>query len=273
MKTKYLRHLSLLLPALVLLALGSAAQEWKRIQAPPAEVPSYTIKRVNQGIQIDGVVDEADWERTTSIYFTFPWSNGPQDGRQGTIARMLWDPGHLYISYVCDDPYLDAKVTERGGPVYNEDAVEIFVAPGEDVSTYFGYEMNINGALLDYIASGGGKKSTGNNRPVWQSEGVRIATSHKGTLNDHRDTDQSWSLEVAIPFDNFRHLDAQIPPQPGDVWRLNLNRTAGYQGRYSLWSDTGTPAPQFHMATRFGKVFFSSELVKKRCNCGKNRTP
>lgn len=251
----------------LMLATGAGSDEWKRVQEPPAELPEYTIKRVNQGIEIDGVVDEADWERTAPIYFAFPWSDLRKDGRQGTVARMLWDSENLYISYVCDDPYLDAQVTEHDGPVYKEDAVEVFAAPGEDIRSYFGYEMNINAALLDYMAFGGGEEWTEKIRPAWQSEGVRIATTHDGTLNDHADTDQGWSLEVAIPFANFRHLGGRVPPQPGEMWRLNLNRTAGHQGKYSLWSDTHVAKPAFHHAVYFGKVYFSSELVQKRCKC------
>jgi hypothetical protein len=243
------------------------AEDWERVQSPPDEIPTYTIKRVNQGIEIDGVVDEADWERTATIYFNFPWRGEQRDGRQGTIARMLWDGKVLYISYVCDDPYLDSEVTEHDGPVYKEDAVEVFAAPGEDFSSYFGYEMNINGALLDYIAFGGGEEWTPHIYPPWQSEGVRIATTYDGTLNDHGDADRGWSLEVAIPLSNFRHLGGRVPPQPGDKWRLNLNRTAGFRGKFSLWSDTHQPKPSFHHAVYFGEVFFSSELVKKKCNC------
>ena len=103
--------------------------------------------------------------------------------------------------------------------------------------------MNINGTLLDYIAFRGGKERTKAIHSSWQSEGVVIATTYDGTLNDHSDTDQSWILEISIPHDNFRHLDGQIPPQDGDQWRAGLNRTKGYQGQFGLWSDTGTPRP------------------------------
>lgn len=77
---------------------------------------------------------------------------------------------------------------------------------------------------------------------------------------------------MAIPFKNFRRLSERIPPRAGDMWRLNLNRTAGHQGKFSLWSDTHAPQPAFHHAVYFGKVFFSSELVKKRCKC-EEKTP
>ena len=140
--------------------------------------------------------------------------------------------------------------------------MEIFATPNMAVpGNYYGYEMNINGTLLDYIAFRGGKERTKAIHSSWQSEGVVIATTYDGTLNDHSDTDQSWILEIAIPHDNFRHLGGQIPPQDGDQWRAGLNRTKGYQGQFGLWSDTGTPQADFHRANRFGTLVFSAAIV------------
>lgn len=121
--------------------------------------------------------------------------------------------------------------------------------------------MNIRGTLLDYIAFGGGKAWTANLHPRWQSEGVKIATTYEGTLNDHTDVDRGWILEIAIPLENFRHLDGRIPPHGGDRWRGALNRTAGFKGQFGLWSDTHTPKPSFHHAAYFGNLDFSSHQV------------
>jgi len=251
-----------LLLALLVAAVAAGAQpdplESARVQPPPGELPTYTIQRTDRGIVIDGKADETDWQRAPYIDFVFPWNNTDEEGKQGTVARMLWDDANLYISYVCEDPYLDSEVTEHDGPVYEEDAVEIFATPNpDDVGTYYGYEMNINAAFLDYIAFGGGEERTPNIQFPWESEGVIIKTTYQGTLNDHSDTDAGWTLEVAIPFDNFRHLGGRIPPQDGDMWRLNLNRTAGDRGQFNLWSDTGTLTADFHRADHFGKAIFS----------------
>jgi hypothetical protein len=233
-----------------------------RVTPPPAQVPTYEILRTAAGINIDGKADEQDWKNATVIDFVFPWNDTDQEPAQTTAARMLWDDKNLYISYICADPYLDSEVTQHDGPVYQEDAVEIFATPNpDDISAYFGYEMNINGALLDYMAFGGGTAWTENIHPPWQSEGVQIATSYDGTLNDHSDTDRGWVLEISIPFDNFRHLSGNIPPGPGDVWRLNLNRTKGDKGQFSMWSDSHAENPSFHHSTYFGAAHFSEKSV------------
>ena len=174
------------------LAGPASAQETTRFRAMPAELPTYQVLRTNEGIQVDGRLAEADWQRAAPIAFVMPWSDLEKEAPQSTTARLLWDDDNLYIIYECVDPYLDAEVTAHDGPVYQEDAVEIFATPNAAVpGNYYGYEMNINGTLLDYIAFRGGKERTKAIHPSWQSEGVVIATTYEGTLNDHSDTDQS----------------------------------------------------------------------------------
>lgn len=250
----------LLLPAALVL-LGCAFNvPSQRVQPPPAAVPEYVIARASGAISVDGRDDDGAWKAAPPIDFVFPWTDVSGGGAQSTVARMLYDDEALYILYECLDPYLDSQVTEHDGPVYKEDAVEIFVTPNAaDITAYFGYEMNIRGAFLDYMAFGGGEEWTENIHFEWHSEGVDIATTYDGTLNDHTDTDRGWVLEVAIPFENFGHLGGRIPPQPGDEWRLNLNRTAGYEGQFSLWSDTHTDKGSFHHSVYFGRAFFGKK--------------
>ncbi len=244
------------------LAGAASAQATTRFQAPPDELPTYQVLRTNEGIQVDGRLDEADWRHAAPIAFVMPWSDLAQAEPQSTTARLLWDDANLYIIYECVDPHLHSEVTQHDGAVYQEDAVEIFAAPNAATpGNYYGYEMNIHGTLLDYIAFGGGTDRTKAIHPSWQSEGVVIATTYDGTLNDHADTDRSWILEIAIPHDNFRHLGGQIPPQDGDQWRAGLNRTKGYRGQFGLWSDTATPVADFHRANRFGILTFSDAVV------------
>jgi len=243
--------------ALVLAGAGGAVSQ--RVQDPPAEVPSCAILQASGPIAIDGRADEPDWRAAPAIDFVFPWDDVTRAAPQSTVARMLWDADDLYILYECVDPYLDAEVTEHDGPVWEEDAVEIFVTPNpENLNAYYGYEMNARGVFLDYLAHDGGAKRTEKTCFEWQSEGVRIATALDGTLNDHSDLDRGWVLEVAIPMANFRHLGGQIPPRDGDLWRLNLNRTKGYQGQYGMWSDSRAERPSFHHSAYFGKAYFSS---------------
>ena len=221
----------------------------QRVMDVPTERPAMIVERAPGPLTIDGQMDAA-WKKADPVEFVFPWNDVAAEGAQSTKARVLWDDANLYLLYECVDPYLDSEVLDHDGPVYNEDAVEIFATPNPDnVTAYFGYEMNIHGTFLAYMAF------------EWEAEGIQIATTHDGTLNDHSDTDRGWILEMAIPFENFRHLGGTLPPKEGDVWRWNLNRTKGYDGQFSIWSDTGTDQANFHISDRFGYATFTTNVA------------
>lgn len=233
-----------------------------RILPLPSGLPSYTIERVASGITVDGRSDESDWKAAAVIELIVPWLHDEAEPVQTTEVSMLWSPEELFIVYRCADPFIGAEIVEHDGATYLEDTVEIFATPNPDhVYSYYGYEMNALGTLLDYVTFWrDGQRLTGGRG--WQSEGVRIVTTIDGTPNDHSDRDTGWILEIAIPFDNFRHLGGRIPPRAGDRWRLNLNRCAGKTaGQYAMWSDSGTPKPQFHVPERFGVARFSDRAV------------
>jgi hypothetical protein len=214
----------------------------------------YTIRRANAPIKIDGQLDEPDWQSSMPVGdFQFPWW---QAGRkEQTVARLLWDDQNLYVSYRCEDAHISAENTERDSPVYRDDCVELFTAPNPDQPlNYFNIEMNARGAFLDQHRTNGPGQP---DMPDWNGEGIRIATTIDGTLNDDTDTDRSWTLEAAIPFANFRQVARNTPPRAGDVWHLNLNRLGGKTNpQHSQWSPAKTERPNFHSPQFFGRVVF-----------------
>ena len=67
-----------------------------------------------------------------------------------------------------------------------------------------------------------------------------------------------WDQHKAVPYDELlQDTTAWLLPQPGDRWRLNLNRTGGLTNRQSSsWSPIPTPKPAFHTPSAFGEVRF-----------------
>ena len=219
------------------------------------DVVRYSICRSGSPITIDGQLDEADWRTATSVGdFQFPWWKAGR--REQTTSKLLWDATHLYVSYRCEDAHIRAEHTQRDSPVYQDDCVEVFAAPNpRQPENYFNIEMNVRAAFLDqHHPDGPGKPQP----TEWDSTGLRIAATIDGTLNDDSDVDRSWTLEAAIPFANFRHVAAHVPPQPGDVWHLNLNRLGGKTNpQFSQWSPGTANHPQFHAPQDFGRVVYS----------------
>jgi Carbohydrate-binding family 9 len=74
--------------------------------------------------------------------------------------------------------------------------------------------------------------------------------------------DDSWTLEVAIPFKAYRQSLPNVFPKPGDVWRLNLNRCGGKTNeQFSQWAPGTEKMPQFHTPRDFGFVHFSADRM------------
>ncbi len=113
--------------------------------------------------------------------------------------------------------------------------------------------MNVIGTMLNFIRA---DWWTGGLR--WEPEGVQLRTSYYGLPGkDEAPNDNHWVLEVAIPFKNFAHDAAHVPPQDGDEWRINLNRSGGKtNAQYSTWSPVNTPKPNFHVPESFGYIRF-----------------
>jgi len=224
-------------------------------------LPRYIAHRADSKITIDGKLDELAWRNATSFGdFQFPWWKAGK--KEQTLARMLWDDEFLYVSYDCRDAHISAVNTKHDSPVYKDDCVELFTAPNPDRRfDYFNIEMNVNRAILDrHHPDGPGKKV-----PNWNSQGVMIATSVDGTLNDDTDKDRGWVLEVAIPFANFAEVTGRPHPNDGDVWHLNLNRLGGQTNpQHSQWSPGTTATPAFHAPDTFGRVIFSKSTSSQQ---------
>jgi hypothetical protein len=216
--------------------------------------PQYEIRRAAGRITIDGKLDELAWKAAKSVGpLQFPWWKSGK--KEQTVAKLLWDDTHLYVSFQCEDAHIRATHTKRDSPVWKDDCVEVFLAPNpKQPDNYFNIEMNVNGAFLDqHHPDGPGKKVP----REWNAAGVKIAVTIDGTKNDDSDVDRGWILEAAIPLKNFAKVAANVPPKPGDVWHLNLNRLGGKTNpQYSQWSPGRTKTPQFHAPRDFGRVVF-----------------
>ena len=230
-----------------------AAQTPAPAPASSAPIPRYEVKRARSPITIDGTLDEAAWTGASpAVKLQFLWDSQTGD-KQETRARVVWDAQAFYVGFDADDADINARFEKHDDPTYQDDAVEIFINPDpKQEVVYYGFEMNVRGVLYDYLNY--------NSRTLfkrWDSTGVKIATSVRGTMNDRTDTDKGWSLEAAIPWANFEELSRR-PPVAGAVWKANFNRWDGVQPkrRMSIWSDPQNAEAWPHVPSRFGELVF-----------------
>src|SRR5699024_11875779 len=56
-----------------------------------------------------------------------------------TRTAVLWDDDYLYVGFWVEEPYVQAKITERDEPIFSENNVEVFIDGGD---TYYEFEIN-----------------------------------------------------------------------------------------------------------------------------------
>ena len=147
---------------------------------------------------------------------------------------MLWDADYLYIGAELREPHVWGTLTEHDSVIFHDNDFEVFIDPNGDNHEYYEFEINALGTSWDLFLPKP-YKDDGKAMNGWEIAGLKSAVFLDGTLNDPRDTDRGWSVEIALP---WRSLGEQArrpaPPRDGDQWRVNFSRVQwpfDYDGR------------------------------------------
>ena len=181
--------------------------------------------------------------------------------QQKTWVKAGWDDLHWRVLFYCEDTHIWATHTKRDAPLYEEEAVEVFVdasgVPG-DPDSYFEMELNPLNTVMDLVLR---KNRSGLKKDFsWQCEGLETAvqiwnapaTSSLANQASSSSLPPGWSAELSIPFASL----GALPPAP--EWRVNfyrIDRPLGAPRELSAWSPTGVGT--FHQSNRFGFMQFS----------------
>ncbi|MBI3947128.1 MAG: carbohydrate binding family 9 domain-containing protein [Armatimonadetes bacterium] len=212
---------------LVCLAPGAAARA-EVPAAPPALMlggPVVTPPR------IDGRLDDDCWRAAAqSTGFSLLAGVGP--ATEQTTIYVTYNSQHLYIAFECLESRMDrleARTTERDGPVLKDDSVQVFLDPNQDRFTYYQFAVNARGTRLDLKGDAAGAQA-GWDTP-WNAAAAR--------------GEDRWWAEMAIPFSS---LDIHLGKTTG-TWGINFAREERPKRESSVWSFTGGSPAQ---PARFG---------------------
>jgi hypothetical protein len=222
-------------------------------------IPTYVCRKATGDIQVDGKLNEGDWKGAEEIQLLDNSGKGAAM-RPKTSAKMLWDEKNLYVAFVSEDSDIRATMKQRDQYLWTEEVVEIFVGRTD---MYIEIEVNPLNTLFDGLIDLRGQ--TG--RPKFDVDAIarvnfdiKHETVVEGTVENPKDKDVCWVVELAIPHTALKDIHP-VPPKDGHVWRLNLYRIdrsleAGkVTSAAGAWSPTGG---WFHDPARFGKLIFRS---------------
>jgi hypothetical protein len=215
-------------------------------------VPVYRCHRADGPITIDGILDDAAWERAEAVaLLTADAGVAP---RQSTTARLLWDVVNLYVAFECEDDDIWGTTTERDQDIYMQEVVEVFVDAASSGTAYVEIEVSPLNAVLDLFMLWRDDRRRG--LWGWDSVGLQTAVTVDGDPWRRGTADRRWTVEMAIPMVDFE-MAPHLPPETGDTWRMNLYRIdRGVRGtEYSAWSPPRRL--NYHTPSRFGVLLFT----------------
>ncbi|MEP6591794.1 MAG: carbohydrate-binding family 9-like protein [Gemmatimonadota bacterium] len=191
----------------------------------PAGVRSYQAPRASRAPTIDGRLDDSVWAGSSwsEAFVDIEGATRPQPPL-ATRFKLAWDASHLYVAVQLEEPDLWATLTQRDAVIYHDNDIELFIDPDGDGLRYFELELNALNTPWDlFLAKPYRDGGHGDNS--WDIAGLRSAVWLDGTLNDSRDRDRGWSVEIAIPWQAFSDSGrTRLPPRRGDRWRINFSR-------------------------------------------------
>ncbi|MBX3260029.1 MAG: carbohydrate-binding family 9-like protein [Labilithrix sp.] len=240
------------------------------------DLPQLEVGKLAAGekIVIDGKGDDKAWGGAAStgpfvdVGTGKPNTSFPVNG----AAKLLWDDEHMYVLIEVKDPDVVGHFTSKeaqpkewtatGQPMtWTRHTSEIMVDPDGDGDNVNYYEIQINPQNKVFKS-----QFDGYNRPKVEPQGpfghedwdpkMRTAVVVKGTIDDSSDNDEGYVVEAAIPWKAFEKGAKQLPPKPGDTWRMNFYAMANNGG--TAWSPI-LGQGNFHKASRFGKVTWATK--------------
>ncbi len=226
-----------------------------------ADFVDYVAKKIASDFEIDGKVDKEVWKSAKWSAPFVDMVSGEQADYQ-TRSAILWSAERLYIAMRAEEPNIQAEITERDSLIFLENDLELFIDGGD---AYYELEVNARNTIYevffiwrealknrerfpletfdlnapDVYTFAGDYDRTGPSfwigthpRGVrwafkgFDMPGLETAVTLQGSLNDPSSKDESWSLEIAIPWQSLKFLanGRQLPPVSGDSWRLFLGR-------------------------------------------------
>lgn len=167
--------------------------------------------------------------------------------RLGTRVSLWRDEAALFALFACEDDGIVATYSDRDDPVWKEDAVEIFLAPG-DPSEYFEIESSPRGTIFDArVVSPDGARETMRVDSAWDCEGLLAAIR----IEPARQTE----VLIRVPFKGL----GRTSPRPGERWLANfyrIDRSEEFGDQYTAWRPTMKSPADFHVPAAFGEIVF-----------------
>jgi len=136
---------------------------------------------------LDGIVDDAGWKKAAKVSLTL--SNGTGKPLGATDVMFGIHGSILYVAFICSEDRANdivAKVLDHGGPVWEDDCVEVFIDSKRSGSSFHQVVANSLGTTYQIGPEGA----------EWTAD---IKAAGKVDIANRK-----WICEIAIPLDDMK---------------------------------------------------------------------
>ena len=209
----------------IILSKTTSAQTFSDAFKPFSGTPKhYICYRAKGSVAIDGKLEDAAWKQVN-------WSDDFEDiegkakpaPRLRTRVKMMWDDQYLYIAAELQEPHIWATLRDHDAIIFHDNDFEVFIDPNGDTHQYYELEINALNTLMDLFMDKP-YRNGGLAMLNWDTRGVRTGVHVNGTLNNAKDTDKEWTVEMAIPFSALSFFGGSQKPADNSLWRINFSR-------------------------------------------------
>ncbi len=230
-----------------ILSLLSISSMISAITTTDENIPEYKIPVFKEmKITLDGQRNEDVWNKACRItQFMNPWN---QQVNPETSVELLYDGKDLYFLFVAfDQEVVTTESYKNKMDVVNEDRVEIFFSKDMELSSYYGFEMDPKGRILDYQCTYQRKFNYN-----WTAgDGIRIKTQK---------TSDGYIVEGCISKDLLDFMTGNQISFYWGAYRAEYSR--GDNGKlideWQCIRDPKTKVPDFHIPSSFCKMTLGS---------------
>jgi len=179
-------------------------------------------------------------------------ANGSGPAKQQTQVRVAYDADNFYLRFDCEDTEIWGIATERDSAIYEEEVVELYIAPGEQHPTYY-YEFEVSplGTMLDLTAESPNLERRGLITDFdWNCPGLLWSAERNEPAN-------SWRAYMVVPWTSIGAPQGSLPTH----WRANfyrIDRPHGKEAEFSCWSPTMSEPADYHRPAYFGHLILAS---------------
>ena len=202
----------------------------------PADVKHTRITRITESVRIDGILDDAVWQKIeplSEFIQALPYPGEPPT--EQTEVRLAYDKNALYVAVRClgsAPETLLSTTMARDGNTYTDDNIEIVIDPFHDRRNGYYFMVNPAGAMTDGLIVA--------NRLAGVSwDGIWDAQT--------RIDEDEWTAELEIPFKTLS-FDPSI-----STWGFNIERTITRVTEESRWAGA-TLDSMIHAVSRAGDI-------------------